>query len=204
MVPQKKLKQINKIKPGKIRGETLKTDIKYVEGIKGKKEAENIKKEMLKIEPEFDYDKIKGTAWYPIKWRFLSLALIKSYFNWDENDLEKMGHTAPSNSFVVKIMLRYFVSLEKTSREAPNYWRKHWSEGDLNLIKYDEKGKKVIYDLCGLNKATTDLCHFLKGYFRALVEMVNKGNTIFVEETKCPSRGDKCHRIEITWEKEKK
>ncbi len=199
IIPKKELEQINELKLGKIRGEALRTDIKYIENLKGKKEAENIKKEMLKIEPEFDYNNIKGMSWYPAKWRLLSLSLIKNYFNWKEEDLIKMGDAAPSNSFIVKIISHYFVSLEKACRKAPVYWEKHYSMGKLEIAEFSTKKKKVIYELRNF-KGHPDLCTFLKGYFRAMIEMMLKDSIVKVEETRCPYKGDKYHRFEVTWQ----
>ncbi len=199
IIPKKDLEQINKLKAGKVRGEALKTDIKYIESLKGGKEAEKIRKEMLKIEPEFDYNNIKGMAWYPGRWAFLSLSLFKNYFNWKEEDFIKMGYASPSNSFIFKTMLRYFVSLEKICREASTYWRKHWSIGDMKLVEFSPQKKKIIFELRNF-KSHPNLCASLKGYIKRLAEMSIKDSIVKVEEALCPYRGDKCHRFEVTWQ----
>lgn len=196
MISQKDLKQINKLK-GKVRGETLRTDIKYVENSQGKKEAEKVKKEMKKIEPDLDYDKIEGTTWHPLRWRILSLLLIKNYFDWDEKEIMKMGYAAPRNSFIAKVVLRYFVSFEKTCREAPNYWEKHYSVGKLEIAKFNRKERKMGYILRDFSGHPV-LCVYLKGYFKSIVELASK-NKASVKELKCTYRGDKYHHFEIYW-----
>ncbi len=199
IIPKKELEQINKLKMGKVRGEPLIDDIKYIENLKGKKEAEKIRKEMLKIEPEFDYNNIKGMSWYPGRWQILSLSLIKNYFNWKEEDFIKMGYAAPINSFIVKTILRYFVSLEKTCREVPTYWQKHWSIGDLELAEFSTKKKKIVFELRNF-KGHPSLCAAFKGYAKRITEMSIKDSIVKVEETRCPYKGDKYHRFKITWQ----
>lgn len=109
-----------------------------------------------------------------------------------------MGHSAPSNSFVVKIILRYFVSFKKTCIEAATYWGKHYSVGDFKTEEFNPKEKRVVYTLKNF-KTDPALCTYLKGYFKAITELTNKSKNISIKETKCIFKNDECHRFEIRW-----
>lgn len=50
MLTKERIEKIKKLK-GKVRGVTFKTDIKYIESLKGKKEAEIIQKKIKKNRP---------------------------------------------------------------------------------------------------------------------------------------------------------
>lgn len=197
MIPKKDLKKIKNLK-GKVRGVTFETDLKYVETLEGKEERKKVACEISKQEPGFDPEKIKSTEWYPLHWRLISLLTIKNYFNWSRDDIFDMGHAAPSNSFVVKIILRYFVSFEKTCREAATYWGKHYSTGKFETTEFKPKEKKVVYTLYNF-QAHPDLCTYLMGYFKAITELTNKSKKINIKETQCMFKGDKYHRFEIHW-----
>ncbi|MDA3803074.1 MAG: hypothetical protein PF488_04275 [Patescibacteria group bacterium] len=138
MIEKKELKKLLKIK-GVVRGSVLKTDLQYVLDKKGEEGIKKIKREIKKIVPDFDYNEVKNTDWYPIGWRALSLLIIIETFNWDEEEVFRMGQAAPKNSFIAKTILRFFVSLKKTVEEIPKYWRKHYSVGKMVNKKVDIK-----------------------------------------------------------------
>ena len=146
MLTKEQIKKINQIK-GKARGAIFKTDVNYVKNIKSEKEAEIILKKLKKIDPKFNYKNIKNTDWIPLRWRILLLLIIKDHFNWKSKDIYKMGHAAPTSSFIVKIILSYFNLFKKTCQQAPVYWKKHYSVGDLETSIYKDKEKYVIFKL---------------------------------------------------------
>lgn len=197
IISKKEARQIKKIK-GKVRGVVFKTDVKYVESRYGAKGVKKIQEEISKIEPKFDYKKIKNTEWYPVWWRILSIVIIKNLFDLSRDDLFQMGQAAPSNSFVVKVILRYFVSFEKTCREAATYWGKHYSVGNFKTAEFNKKEKRVVYELSKF-KGHPDFCTYLSGYFKTITELTNKSQNIKISEEKCAHKGDKIHRFVINW-----
>lgn len=184
--------------PGENRGVTLITDMEYIKEKKGKKGLDRVQKEMDKLGLDLKYKKIKNSEWYPAGWRIISLLVIKKTFNWGDKEIFNMGYSAPKNSFVVKALLRYFVSKRKTFEETPKYWNKHWTVGELETYKLDLENKKIVMRLKKF-KARPVLCQFLRGYFRAIGELTLRGNTVSVQESKCMSRKDPYHEFIVTW-----
>ncbi len=197
MLDREEISKIKKIE-GEVRGVVFKTDLKYVEKNKSKEEAENVKKEVQKIDPDFNHDKIQSMGWYPLWWRVLILLVIKDRFNWKDSDLYEMGRMAPTNSFIVKTLLTYFVSFKKTCYEAPNFWVKHYSRGNFELTEYSEIKKTVIYRISDF-KVHPVLCPYLTGYFQGIAELTNKGSNIGTEEEACPFREGEYHEFVIRW-----
>ncbi len=197
MLNKKDLDQINKT-TGEVRGVVFKTDLKYVEKVKGKKGVEKIKNEIQKIEPDFKHSEIKNLGFYPLKWRALVLLIIKESFNWSEADLHEMGRTAPTHSFIIKTLLRYFISFKKTCHEAPTYWNKHYNRGKFELAKFDEDEKIVIFRLHDL-KIHPVMCPYLSGYFQGVAELTNRSPKVKCREEKCMFKGDDLHEFVIRW-----
>lgn len=198
MIDKKEIEQIKKLK-GKVRGATLKTDIEYVANKYGKQGVEKLKKELKKTGENIDYNKIKNINWYPVSWRILSLVVINKTFNMTDKDMEDMGYSAPSNSFLVKIILRYFISLEKTFKECSKYWEKHWSVGRLYSKDINLEKKCLVLQLQDIDVHPI-LYNFLKGYFRAIAELMIKVKKIKVTIKKCDLGNKKsCDEFILKW-----
>lgn len=193
MITKKEIKDIMKLK-GSVRGVTLKTDIEYVLGKKGEEGLKKLQREILKTGQKIEYKKIKNMQWYPVGWRIISLLVIKEIFNWDDKDIIEMGHSAPKNSFIVKIILRYFVSLEKTFKEASKYWKKHYSVGEAISEEINLKKGYIKLKITNL-KSPPILYTFLRGYFTAIAELMLKSENFETTEEKHQS----FHRIIIKW-----
>lgn len=71
------------------------TDFDYIKKHKGENKAQKINDKIQEIEPEFDYQKMNNTKWYPAKWRILSLLVIQETFNWKAKQMYEMGRAAP-------------------------------------------------------------------------------------------------------------
>jgi hypothetical protein len=91
----------------------------------------------------------------------------------------------------------FFLSLTQTFRNAPVYWRKHWTIGELELGEINEKEKVLVLHL--KNHALHPiLCKFEEGYFLGISSYVVKAKRI--EETQCTFRGAPYHEYKIYWE----
>ena len=199
MLNNKEISEIMKIE-GKVRGAVFQTDARYVLEKKGKKGLEMLKEEIKKTGQPISYDeKISATGWYPLSWRVLSLLTIQRIFNWGEKEIFDMGTQAPKYSFIVKALLRYFVSLEKTFTESAEYWEEHYSVGELGAPEIDIKGKHLVLRLKDF-KIHPILCPYFKGYFKAIARLSVRTERMTIKETKCMFRGDPYHEFVIDWE----
>lgn len=198
MTTKKEIKKIEKNTPGKTRGTTFITDANYIEQKKGQEGLKKLQQQMDKWDIDIDYKKIRNNDWYPAGWRIISLLAIKKTFNWGDKEIFKMGETAPKNSFVVKTLLRYFVSTKKTFKETVKYWDKHWTVGELVAKSIDTKNKRMvlrIYDF----EAHPVLCQFLRGYFKEILKLTTRGGNCSAKEKKCASKGDPYHEFVLKW-----
>ena len=197
MIKEKEIKELKKME-GKVRGVTLLTDMDYIKSNKGEKGLEKFKQSLNKTIPELDLENIKNTAWYPVGYRILSLLIIKDCFDFSNKDIIDIGYKAPKISFVVKTLMRYFVSLEKTFKEASKYWKEHWTVGQLESAFIDLKERYLIIKIKGF-KAHPVMCAYWKGYFGAIAELSLNNKKVTVEEKKCIAGGDDHHEFWLRW-----
>lgn len=195
---KKQVGEILKIE-GKVRGAVFQTDARYILEGKGEKGLKMLEAAVKETGQPIGYGKdVKATAWYPLSWRVLSLLVIKEVFNWDDQEIMKMGLAAPKYSFIVKTLLRYFVSIEKTFNESAKYWEEHYSIGKLEAPEIDLEKKRLVLHLKNF-KVHPILCVYLTGYFKAVAQLVVRSESMSIEENKCMFKGDSYHEIIITW-----
>jgi len=198
MISQNEIQEINKIE-GEVRGAVFHTDAKYILEIKGEDGLAKAEAGIKKLNQSISYGKdVKATGWYPLGWRILSLLSVKDIFGWSEEDIFKMGNSAPKYSFIVKTLLRYFVSLEKTFEESSKYWEEHYSVGRLEAPEINIEEKRLVLQLKDF-KIHPVFCSYLKGYFMAIAKMVVRTEEMNIEESKCVFRGDDYDEFIVTW-----
>jgi len=193
------IEEISKIK-GETRGAVFHTDVQYILDKKGEKGLEELRKKLKDLGQGDIYSKeINSTGWYPLWWRVLSLLIIQDTFNWDEKEIFNMGISAPKHSFIVKTLLRYFISIEKTFKESAKYWEKHYTISKLEAPEINVKEKRLVLRLVDF-KIHPILCVYFRGYFKSIAGLVVKTDKMTIKETKCPFSGDAYHEFVIEWE----
>jgi hypothetical protein len=137
---------------------------------------------------------------YPVGLRILSLLAIKEIFNLDEKEIVKMGFLATKVSLILKLFMRYFISLQRVFfREAPKMWKKHYTLGEVIPVDLDEEEKYLVLRLKDC-KFHPIFCHYLGGYFCGVAQLMLGSEKIKFEETKCPFKGDRYHQYLIKWQ----
>jgi len=184
---------------GKVRGAVFQTDAEYVKEKKGKAGLILLERELKKINCPINYESIKATAWYPLGLRIISLLMIKKAFNWTDKEIEKMGNAAPAYSFIVRMLMKYFLSPQRTFKESSKYWEKHYTIGSLEAYKYSKEKEEYILRLKDF-KVHPILCPYLTGYFFRMGQYVlPKGGKISITESKCVFKGDPFHEFIMRW-----
>ncbi len=197
MLENKEIKEILKIK-GMVRGVVFQSDAQYVLKKEGEAGLKKLEAAIAKTGQLIRYKEVKAVSWYPLSWRVLSLLFIQDTFSWDKQEMFKMGLTAPKFSFLVRTLLKYFISVKKTFKESEKYWEEHYSTGTLETFKFDLKNKYLILRLKNF-KIHPLLCSYLRGYFQTITAFVIKASKMTSEETKCMFRGDPYHEFVIKW-----
>lgn len=185
--------------PGAVRGVVFKTDFEYVKERLGLEGVNTLKAKIKEWDIPIDYERIKVTNWYPIGLRVLSLLVIKEVFNWRDDEIFNLGNSAPKHSFVVAMLMKHFLSFQKTFEAAPKYWKHHYTVGEMEPAVFNEKEKYALIRLKNF-RIHPIFCTFLKGYLLRIAQFGLKAKQISIKETKCQFQGDSYHEYLVRWE----
>ena len=183
---------------GQVRGSALNTDAACVESREGKEGLQKVEQSFRQLGYPIEYKQIKGMGWYPLCLRVLSLCVIKDTFDLDDSEIQNMGDIAPKFSFLVKVFMKLTGVSGNVADCAPNYWRMHYSIGDVRVSKIDDHEGYLLVQLTNF-RVHPVLCHYFEGYFRRLLQFGFVDQNVESKETKCAFNGDPFHEYRITW-----
>ncbi|HUV81394.1 MAG TPA: hypothetical protein VMW21_02720 [Patescibacteria group bacterium] len=185
-------------KSGQVRGVVFNTDAEYILGKKGEEGLKKVEEKTKEWGRPIEYKKIRNMEWYPVGLRVVSLLAVQEAFGWQNNEIEDMGYSAPSHSFIVKLLMKYFLTLKQTYERSPSYWTKHYDVGELKVPEYNEEKKHLVLHLSNF-EIHPILCLYYLGYFRKIAELGAQQKIIGIEETRCSFKGDSYHEYVIKW-----
>lgn len=184
---------------GEVRGVVFKTDREYILKEKGEGGLAKVEEELERLGTPIRYKHIKTMAFYPIGLRVVSLLTIKKAFNFDNEKIREMGLFATKVSLIIKLFIKYFLSLKKVFfEEAPKIWSKHWTVGKLVSVRMNEDEKYGILRVEDFNLHPV-VCYYLQGYFAGILQMVVRSKKVTAEEVKCTFSGEDCHEYMLRW-----
>jgi len=191
-------KELMSIK-GNIRGEGILTDIEYIRYRKGEKEIKMLEDKLKELGQPINFDEISPMEWYPVGWDVFKTLCLKEVFNWSDKDIFEMANFAPKVSFLVKMLMKYFLSAERSFKESPKYWKQHFDFAELEPYQYNEKEKFMIFRVKDF-KIHPIMCVVVAGYFLRMAQFVLKSKKVSIKETKCVFKGASCDEYLINWE----
>jgi len=184
--------------PGNVRGGVLQADIDFIQKKEGKEGVRLVEEAMVDLGYRFNFKKIELGEWYPEAMSVLTILVARDLFDWSEKDIFDMGYSAPTSSFISKILMRYFLSLKRFIEEVPTYWRKHFDFGELEPHDFSEEKKYIVLREKDY-KFHPLMCVYHTGYYLRVAQFAIKSSDITIEETKCVFKGDPYHEYVIKW-----
>jgi len=183
---------------GQVRGSTLNTDAAYIESRGGKGGMRSVQETFRQLGYPVDYKQIKDMGWYPVCLRVLSLRVIQDVFDLNNDKIRDMGDAAPKFSFIVKVFMKFTGMPEHAFARIPEYWRMHYSIGDIRVDEVNERAGYLVIQL-GSFKIHPILCRYFEGYFRRLLQFSFVTQEVRSRETKCAFDGAPYHEYHIAW-----
>lgn len=197
IISKEEFEKIEQIK-GEILGVALKGKLHFVLEKKGKKGLKKVEKELEKLGYPLKFKDLKSFQWYPEKLDYLLIVTIKNIFNFDDEIIHEMGRFNAKVSLVAKIMMRYFVSVERVAQEVGNYWARYRTVGKLETEEVNEKERYLILVLKDFTGHPV-YCRYLKGYFWQIASYVVPKEKLEVKEIECVFKGNKVHKFKFSW-----
>jgi predicted hydrocarbon binding protein len=195
---KEEIEKISKIE-GKILGSALKNKFKFVLEEKGEEGVLQVEKELEKLGYPIKLKEIKTFDFYPTKIDIFLLNIIKNIFNLSDEKIVEIGKHSAKISLIVKIMMKYFSSIERVAEEVGNYWKKHHTQGNLRKEKVDLQKKEIILVLENFIGHPL-YCRYLEGFFWQIASYVILDiKNLKVKEIECVFNGSNFHKFKITW-----
>jgi hypothetical protein len=195
MIDQNELQKIINT-PGEVKGVVFQTDANYVLKKMGEPGLKKLEEQVKALGLAINYHEASALKTYPIGLRVASLLLIADTFGWSEEEIRRMGYEAPKTSFVVKLLMKFFVSFVRLMQEVPKYWQEHYTIGVLEPLKIDDAKKEAILQLKNISIHPL-FCKYLEGYFEKIYEFSLEGKKGSCIEIECEFKGAPCHSYEF-------
>ncbi len=191
------IEEFKKIK-GEVKGVSLKENFDFIFKEEGASGLRKLEDSLSTVGFSLKYQDIKAMTFYPLWLDAILLTAIERLFNYDAEKFREMGRFEPKTSFIIRIFIKYFVSLERAAREVPRMWRQTFTVGDLRVKEFDEKeGRGTI--ILENYKFLPVQCTILQGYFSSVVQMI-VGKEVSCQEVKCVFKGDPHHEFLFKWD----
>ena len=195
MLDKEELKKIFQLK-GETRGVVFQTDAQYILMKEGEDGLKELEKRAAELGFKIPYRTVKPLDWEPIGLRIISLLLIQDTFGWSDSKIREMGYFAPNVSFIIKLLMKYFVSIEKTIKNAPRYWVQHHTVGELIVDKADQKQKEIIIRMKA-PEFHPIFYTYLEGYYERVARFTNPD--MVCQHSKTIIDGELFHIYKIKW-----
>ena len=194
---KEKVVELLKIK-GEARGLVVKSDWDYIFNHYGQEGIEKIEKRMEELGQPFKYAEIENMVFYPIGLDVVSMLVTKEIFGLDDARMVEMGASGPTSSIILRILMKYFLSIDRILNEASKTWQKHYTIGKMTAPLIDKDGGRV--DLVLSEFVTHPIhCLVIRGYLGKVLEMI-VGYPVTTSEVECPFSGGSVHKFEIRWQ----
>ncbi|MBD3208433.1 MAG: hypothetical protein GF370_03190 [Candidatus Nealsonbacteria bacterium] len=195
-ISKEELDEIKAVK-GKVRGLSMLGHAKFLLKEEGETSLEMVEGEMQKLGYDFHYDRIKKLKFYPLSLYCTELLVIQRIFDYDNEKFKTIGEFNSKNSIIVRLFMKYFVSLGSMAKQMPRFWQKYFTVGQMTVPDYNEKERFVVARLDSL-KATPLFCEVARGFSSGMCQMIT-GTKGSCEEMRCVHRGDDCHEYLFKW-----
>jgi hypothetical protein len=183
---------------GNVRGVVFLTDGEYIRRHHSDAVLEKVVNTMQKAGHPLVYSDIKSMMWYPLGLRALTFHVIREVLSWTDDEFRNMGNNAPKYSLIVKLLMKWFTSPRTAFNHAPEYWRRHYDVGDIEIDELNEQKCYAIFRIVDFT-VTPLYCIYLEGYFKSLFQFTFPVQHIIIQETKCVNRGDPYHEFRADW-----
>lgn len=185
---------------GNVNGALLKAQHQFILNKKGEEGVAKVDKRLKELGYPLDFKKISSFGWYSASYICLICLVILEVFDWDEKEAYNIGYDSPLYAILTKLLIKYFVSLDKVFPQIPRYWSKHYDFGAMEGIKLDQENKYVVMRLTGFKKIHPIWYVQAHGYLSRLVEMCTRSTDVRCEQTKSLYNDDPYDEFRITWE----
>ncbi len=182
---------------GEVKGMGIKTHGEFILKEEGKEGLKKLEDMIAELGHPIKFREVKATIFYPFGIEAAVLLAIKRLFNYDDEKFQEMGRFHAKTSLIIRLFMKYFVSLKRVSKESSQMWRRYFTVGNIEVTELDEKRRRIIFKVKNFQFHPLH-CQILKGSISVIIQMVI-GCNVTPEEMKCIHRGDEYHEFLLKW-----
>ena len=184
---------------GNVKGEVLRTTFAYIEmqeGVEGVKKIEDVLSEMGY---PFSYESIRPYGWYKESYSVSIYLSAMVVLGWKQEDIYNLASSAFKLSFLLRLIVKQFVSLRQIFEESAKYWDRHLDFGSLVPQEIDEEKRYFIFYIEGYKfHPISNVYH--TGYVDAIVKLSVSGSEgVIIDVAKSVYEGNSCTEIHGQW-----
>lgn len=196
IISKKQLDKLASIE-GKVRGIGLRDGLVFIQKEEGEEGLRKIEEAMEDLGHPVSLESVNMTKFYSLRVVVILFVAAQEIFNWEDEKFNEMGEFSSTTSSIIRIFMKYLVSLERVVEKAQSMWNTYFSIGEIEIIEFDKEGKKIVMHLKKFNLHPLH-CQYLKGYLSKMFGIILK-TSAYVEETKCVHQGDDFHEFVLGW-----
>ncbi len=200
------LEEIKKIMkmPIKVRGSAFEGELEYILKKKGEKGLKAVEKKTEELGYPIKYKEIQDTKWYPVGLKMISDYAYLTVFNWGEKEIAEIAESSTKVSFIVRLFMRHFLSVEQIFRASARLWSRYFNTGLLEIVDFHNVEKRGGHGYGILRLKNFKLhplhCFYLSHFFIGIAKLTDpRLKEVKAEETKCMFRGDDYHEYLLKW-----
>ncbi len=185
--------------PGKLIGTGFSDDLDFLLKEEGEEGVKKVEEAMAELGHPLKYRELTGFKWYPVGYYLLSILVAKELFEWDDETIRRMGANAQKVSLITKMMMKFFVSIERVFKEATKYWNMYFTAGKMEDIEINEKERYALLILKDFPGHQV-YCRYMEGAIEQIGSYTVKNAKC--REVKCYLKGEgEGHLFKVTWGK---
>ena len=182
---------------GEVKGTGIKTHGEFILKEEGEEGLKRLEGTMANLGYPIEFKKVRATALYPFGVEAITLVAIKRLFNYDDKKFQEMGRFHAKTSLIIRLFMKYFISLERMAKEGQKLWRRYFTIGELEVVEVDERGRHLAFRVENF-KFHPLHCQILMGSLSIIIQRII-GEPVTCEEIKCLHRGDEYHEFLMKW-----
>jgi len=182
---------------GEVKGTGIKTHGEFILKEEGEEGLKKLEETMANLGYPIGFKKVRATTLYHFGVEAIILVAIKRLFNYDDKKFQEMGKFHAKVSLIIRLFMKYFISLERMAKEGQKLWRRYFTIGELKVVEIDERGRHLSFRVENF-KFHPLHCQILIGSLSTIIQMII-GKPVTYEEVKCLHRGDDHHEFLVTW-----
>lgn len=196
IISKEEFKELIQIE-GQVRGDGMKNKAKYILEKKGRQGLKDLEKAISDAGYPMNYQSLEKMELYPVGLEAATLIAIKRIFDFQDDDFRELGKIESKFTLIIRLFMKYFISLDRATSEAPRMWRKYYTVGDLEIPELNKEEQYLKLRLKDFSP-TPLLCRTHEGYFSGIFKLVVR-KPVSCREVKCVHRGDDYHEFLIEW-----